>query len=196
MKRTLSLIAVVALATSVLALGIGIREAAPSTRAQATATATATPRLACTDATLGGRGALAANPKLAADCNALLALRYQLSRPDTLNWSPTVAITSATRGWDGVTVGTDAEGNKRVTGLSLAPYAFTLADLAPLDGIVPRCASTHTRRRRRPSRRRRPARRGRPERRAPRQPPGRRFRPIPVPASRRRLAARARPTWR
>ena len=110
----------------------------------ATTTATSTSRLTCTDETLGGTGALAANPKLATDCNTLLALRYNLSRPDTLNWSPTVAITSATRGWDGVTVGTDADGNKRVTGLSLAPYAFTLADLAPLDGIVTVRLDTYT----------------------------------------------------
>ena len=139
MKRPLALAALAGLAIGVLAPGSGIRDAAPSIYAQGTTTATpaATTALACTDATLGGTGALAANPKLAADCNTLLALRYKLSGPDTLNWSPAVALAR----WDGVTVsGTP----KRVTRLSLTPYAFTLADLASLDGIVTLRLDTYT----------------------------------------------------
>lgn len=162
MNRPLILAAIVALAIGLIALGAGaVRDAAPSTHAQGSATPTpgASPTASpspspspsptttiasstptCTAATLGGTGVRAANPKLAADCDTLLGLRYTLSRPDTLNWGDTTE-TLAT--WDGVTVsGTP----KRVTGLELAPYAFrgALEELAKLDALDTLALAVHT----------------------------------------------------
>ena len=84
-----------------------------------------------------------AQPKLAADCDTLLGLRYTLSRPDTLNWGDATATLTSGDGWDGVTV----EGTpKRVTKLELAPYAFrgALTRLATLDALVELKLTVHT----------------------------------------------------
>lgn len=91
----------------------------------------------------------AAQPKLAADCDTLLGLRYTLSRPDTLNWGDATATLTSGDGWDGVTVTpatparvvngvTIAAKPARVTKLELAPYAFrsALTRLATLDALV------------------------------------------------------------
>ena len=167
MKRPLILAAIVALAIGLLTLGgVATRDAAPSTHAQgaATPTPTASPTASpspspaasptattttassaptCTDAMLGPGLTRAAQPKLAADCDTLLGLRYTLSRPDTLNWGDATATLTSGDGWDGVTV----EGTpKRVTGLELAPYAFrsALTRLATLDALVELTLTAYT----------------------------------------------------
>ena len=133
--------------------------AAPAATATAapTASPTATPTTTtatCTATTLGEpRRATGAttDTDLAKDCDTLLALRDKLPQPtedNWLNWSRTLPLTSTnadgavTQNWDGVTVGTDANGNKRVTALRLtgeqAPYYFrgVVAELASLDALV------------------------------------------------------------
>ena len=171
MKRPLILAAVVALAIGLLTLGgAAVRDAAPSTYAQGAATPTPTTSpspspaaspvasptttsssttATCNRTTLGEPRMVTGTTSitgLAKDCDTLLRLRYTLSRPETLNWSASVPLTS----WVGVTVTPATPARMvnnviivaakpaRVTKLELAPYAFrgALTRLATLDALV------------------------------------------------------------
>ena len=119
--------------------------ASPTTTTSSTASSTPT----CNATTLGeprrATGATS-DTALAKDCDTLLGLRYTLSRPETLNWSVSVPLTS----WNGVTVTPATPARMlnnviivaakpaRVTNLELAPYAFrgALTRLATLDALV------------------------------------------------------------
>ena len=127
-------VAPIATATATLAV-------TPTTTTTAVPTAPAT----CNETTLGVKPE--DNTGLRDDCNTLLRLRDKLSRPDTLNWSPSVPLERAgtALGWNGVTVGI-VDGKKRVTGLVLEPYAFrnALAELATLNELVDLDLAVHT----------------------------------------------------
>ena len=133
MKRPLILAAIVALAIGLLTLG-GV-----ATRDAAHAHTTTTPATTCTDTTLGGTGARAANAGLAADCDRLYTLRYALTTPEALNWNLNLPITS----WTGVTL---SGSPLRVTGLRLTPYTFTAAlpELTHLPKLVDLDLVTYT----------------------------------------------------
>ena len=154
-------------APSTHAQDAAVATAAPAATATATAapvatvtptttstTATTTTTAGCTATTLGESRTVTGtttDTALARDCDTLLRLRDKLPQPtedNWLNWSRDLALTSTnadgaiTQNWDGVTVGTDANGNKRVTALRLtgeqAPYYFrgVVAELASLDALV------------------------------------------------------------